>query len=88
VNQVDAVCKQHDLCYEVKGLGSKNYFRKNNTPEEQARKDSCDQYLCCLLGNFTPHNKREMWDISGVSLWFGCRLPSTFGMGVMGPHAY
>jgi RHS repeat-associated protein len=86
VNQVDAACRQHDLCYEVEGLGERNYYPKNNTPEEQARKDACDQYLCCLLGNMTPKSKWEMWDLFGVAYWFGCRLPSTFGMGAMGPH--
>jgi hypothetical protein len=34
----------------------------------------------------TPKSKWEMWDLFGVAYWFGCRLPSTFGMGAMGPH--
>ncbi len=70
VNQVDAACQVHDLCYQNAGVTGADILNPARSAAKTAGINACGAQLCNRLTTIVPENRTENGDAFFVGLFF------------------
>ena len=59
IDQLDASCKSHDICYGKIGLAGFDAFKNPKDPKKCGAKDACDDKLCSEAKRFSAMSFKQ-----------------------------